>query len=135
MEAGRRAKIFAPFDALRGFSDAVSAREISYEPFRAPDTERMEILSRKLALLLPLVENSGLARKNQVRLEVTYFCPCEDPDIENHEFLGRYRTLEGRLKKIDPVRFQLQLDDQLIDLDDIYDIRDPDGKLFPETDC
>ena len=27
MEAGRRAKIFAPFDALRGFSEAVAGEE------------------------------------------------------------------------------------------------------------
>ena len=31
MDPGQRAKIFAPFDALRGFSDAVSSKEVIYE--------------------------------------------------------------------------------------------------------
>ena len=31
MNRGHRAKIFAPFDALKGFNEAVSAKEVLYE--------------------------------------------------------------------------------------------------------
>ena len=31
MPAGRRAKIFSPFDALKGFNEAVASKEVLYE--------------------------------------------------------------------------------------------------------
>ena len=34
MDAMERAKIFAPFDALKGFSEAVASKETFYEKFR-----------------------------------------------------------------------------------------------------
>ena len=37
MDRGHRAKIFAPFDALKGFNEAVSAKDVLYE-------DRIELL-------------------------------------------------------------------------------------------
>lgn len=134
MDVSRRAKIFAPFDALCGFDDALAAREIQYEPFRELDEERAGELNRKLIFLRPLVENSRAARENRIRIAITYFCPCSDPESEGYEILGQYRTLDGILKKIDPVRCRLLLEDQWIDLEDIYDIQAPAEELFHPAD-
>jgi len=134
MDTERRAKIFAPFDALRGFSDAISEKEIQYESFREMDEDRLADLNRKIALLLPLVHDGNAARKNQVSLRITFFCPCANPGLGEEGIFGQYRTVEGTLKKIDPVRGQLLLDDRLIDLDDIYEILDPEGARFAESD-
>ncbi len=128
MEPWRRAKIFAPFDALRGFSEAVVSKEIRYEPFRELDEDRADMLSRRLAILQPLVCNSREARKNQVRIAVTCFFPCDEAG------LGQYRTQEGILKRIDLIRRQMLVDDYPIYLDDVYDLQDPEGRLFSDDD-
>ena len=136
MDLGRRAKIFAPFDALRGFSAAIIARETVYEPFRELSDDETAVLDRKIALLRPLVQNSRAARENRVRVEITWFCPCCDPEGEDDEGFGQYRTLTGLLKRIDPVRGQMLVDDTLIDLDDIFDICDPENRFsFEESDA
>ena len=135
MEFGRRAKIFAPFDALQGFSDAVSAKETVFEPFREIDEERQKMLNRRILLLRSLAAGSRLSGENRVRIEVTYFSPCADPDSSGDgAVLGRYCTRTGLLRKIDLVGWQLLLDDMRIDLDDVYDIQDPEGRLFARED-
>ena len=127
MDPGQRAKLFAPFDALRGFSAAIIAREVTYEPFRVLSDDEMAALGRKIALLQPLVANSRAARENRIRIGVEYFCPCDEAE---DGMFGRYITYTGTLKRIDPVRGQLLVDDTLIDLDDIRAIRDPENR-FP----
>ena len=114
MDLKQRAKIFAPFDALRGFSAAIIARETVYEPFREKSEDGKAELDRKLAELQPLVSNSRIARENRVMVAVTYFQRTDGG-------LGQYRTQTGMLKRIDSGR--LLLDDCPIDLDDIDDIR------------
>lgn len=39
MDLGKRAKIFAPFDALKGFKEAVAAKDILYEDRIIPGRE------------------------------------------------------------------------------------------------
>ena len=134
MDLGRRAKIFAPFDALRGFSAAIIAREVVYEPFRELSDDEQAELGRKIALLQPLVRNTRAARENRVRIAVEFFCPCDTPGGENDGCFGRYQTRVGILKQIDPVHGQLLLDDCLIDLDDIREIHDPEERLFTGAD-
>ena len=134
MDLGRRAKIFAPFDALRGFSAAIIAREVIYEPFRELSEDERAALGRKLALLRPLVRNSRDARESRVTIEVEFFCPCDGPEGENDGSFGRYQTRAGLLKGIDPVNGHLLLDDCRIDLEDIREIRDPEGRLFAGLD-
>ena len=135
MDVGKRAKILAPFNALCGFDDALAAREMQYEPFRELDEERASMLNRKLSHLQALMESSRTARENRVRIAVTYFCPCNDSESEGNGIPGQYRTVAGMLKKMDPVRRRLLLDDQWIDLEDVYDIPDPSGTLFHQADC
>ena len=45
MDRGKRAKIFSPFDALRGFSDAVAAKDVQYENRpELTEEEKLEML-------------------------------------------------------------------------------------------
>ena len=75
-------------------------------------------------------KDSRLARENQVRVRVTYFRPCGEPEMAGGEGFGRYTALEGTLRRLDPIRRQMLVDDLVIDLEDVYDIQDPEGKAF-----
>ena len=44
MDTGHRAKIFAPFDALRGFNLAIMSKEVPYVPKRILEEEEQEEL-------------------------------------------------------------------------------------------
>ncbi len=95
MEAGRRAKIFAPFDALAGFDEAVANKEVLYEFRREISEDEKEELDRRLGILHRLTWNSRLARENAVPVSVTYYVPCEDPDSAAYGYRGRYVTVSG----------------------------------------
>jgi len=73
MPASRWAKIYAPFDALRGFNEAIQSKNIQYEERRIPDEDEQAQLNRKLRVLKDLVPNSRIARQNPVTVSVTYY--------------------------------------------------------------
>jgi len=99
MDSARRAKIFAPFDALAGFSDAIASKEILYEFRRELSEEDREELDRRLGILHRLTWNSRLSRENRVRISVTRFLPCTDPDISSG-YRGLYVTVSGICRKV-----------------------------------
>lgn len=101
MDYGRRAKIFSPFDALKGFSEAVAAKEVMYEFKRELGEEDMEELSRKLNILHNLTYNGRMARANRIIVTVTYFVPCADKDHEAFGYRGQYVHLTGVCWKVD----------------------------------
>ena len=76
MDRGHRAKIFAPFDALKGFNEAVSAKDVLYEDRIELLQEDTEELSRRLNILHNLTFNGRMARANRVQVTVTYYEPC-----------------------------------------------------------
>ncbi len=82
MERGRRAKQFAPFDALKGFEETVRREEIVYEPHRVMAVDRQEELNHKLGELT-LGET----------LTVQYF---EESILFPGK--GHYHTITGKLK-------------------------------------
>ena len=100
MEHGRRAKIFAPFDALKGFSDAVASKETLYENQRELDDEVKEQIDHRLGVLCRLTFNSSLARDNHVVITVTYFVPCADPTNAAYGSRGQYVTLTGMCQRV-----------------------------------
>ena len=86
----QRAKIFAPFDALRGFSDEVASREVMYEKRHIPSEDEERRLDLKIRKLAELTRNGREARKNKVMISITYFIPLDnDPDR------GFYKTVSG----------------------------------------
>lgn len=124
MDPGRRAKLFAPFDALRGFSDAVSAKRELYEARRERSEEDLNRLDRRVQILqksLPLT------------VSVTFYEPCTDIHSEAFGSKGRYPVLTGLCTRVDPHKGPcLYVDGRRILFSDIYSIESPDG-LFAET--
>lgn len=94
MDLTHRAKIFSPYDALRGFDEAVE--EITAMNNRVEkaqlDGGEIEILSRKLTQI-----------RKGTSITVTYFA--EDPDG-----MGIYKDITGTVAEIDPVRKLLAVD-------------------------
>ena len=133
-----RAKIFAPFDALEGFDDAITEKEIQYEFRRELSEDEAEELNRRLNILHRLTWNGKLARENHVPVSVTYFVPCTDQDGSSYGYRGRYVTLSGICQQLGPQSMLVQdtnilLKDiiriestKTIDGWNIFDFREPD---------
>ena len=103
MDVAKRAKIFAPFDALRGFSAAIIAKDALYEAKRELSEEDKIVLNQKLSVLSELTRNSKAAGKNHVTVSVTYFVPCTDRNNESYRIRGRYETASDVCLRIDPI--------------------------------
>ena len=123
MDLSRRAKLFAPFDALRGFSAAVIAKNEQYEARREMDSGVMEELDEKLQLLHRLTRTKKTAIENNVQIAVTCFVPCADDTGSSSEPCGKYHTFTGTCMGVDPeVTRTLLLDELRISFEDIIRI-------------
>jgi hypothetical protein len=101
MPCDKRAKIFSPFDALKGFSEAVASKDILY--INRPelgDEDKAEI-NRKLGILYELTRNGKLARENKVTVKVTYFVPCTDKNNTAYGSRGQRVSVTGICKRVD----------------------------------
>ena len=101
MPAGRRAKIFAPLDALRGFNEAVAAKNVIYKEQIILSPEEQEELDRRFSILRSLTFNSRMARANQVQISVTYYEACKDVNHEAYGSQGQYKTVTGICWNVD----------------------------------
>lgn len=86
-----RAAQFSPFAALTGHEDAVRETARLTEDFTEPDEDRKEQMDRELRFL----------SAQGAEAEVTYF----EPDLKKDG--GAYRTVRGKVKKVDRYRRQL----------------------------
>lgn len=131
MDRRRRAKIFAPFDALDGYSDNIDSKNVEYvERIELEETDRIE-LNRRLQILRALTYNSKLARANQVKVSVRYYTPCTDHNRFAWQMLGQYVTVTGISWKVDPEETGIiKIDEAAIPLADIAEITASDGSLF-----
>ena len=102
MDVGRRAKIFSPFDALKGFNEAIASKDVLYrERVELSDEDRTE-LDRRLRILKGLTYNGNMARKNRVKITVLFYVPCPDEHNEAFGIRGRYRRITGICWNVDP---------------------------------
>lgn len=130
MNTGHRAKIFAPFDALKGFNEAVSAKEVLYENRIEFSPEDAAELDRRLTILHNLTYNSRMARANRVQVSVTYYQPCQDPNHDDYGLRGQYQTITGICWNVDSVENQtILIDSTKIPLGNVLRIEAP-GDLF-----
>ena len=113
MDHGKRAKIFAPFDALKGFNEAVSAKDVLYESRIELLQEDSEELSRRLTILHNLTFNSRIARENRVQVTVTYYEPCSDENHEAYGLRGQHKTITGICWNVDAELNQTILIDRI----------------------
>lgn len=127
MELGRRAKIFAPFDALRGFGEAVASKDVLYEDRKELSEGERDELNRRLAKLRELTVNSRAARANKVRVSVKYYVECSDMNSESYGIRGRYEQMTGICRSVDPdVTRTICVDDAVILIEDICAIERED---------
>ena len=134
MDAGHRAKIFAPFDALKGFNEAVSAKDVLYEDKKEPEEEDKAAINEKLSILHSLTMNSRMAKENRVRVEVTCFIPCTDVNHEAFGRKGQYRTITGICRYVDgEVLREICIDQTKIPFDNILRITIEERWNFEST--
>ena len=110
MGASKWAKIFAPFDALKGFNDAIQAKEAQYVDQAELDEDTERELNRKLSILKSYTFNSRMARVNKIIVTVTCFVPCTDQD--SHAFdlhQGQYKRMTGMVLQVDEINNKLSL--------------------------
>ena len=124
MPHGKRAKIFSPFEALKGFSEAVEAKDELYcERIELSEDECAELDSR-IAGLLELVHNGSSARENNVTVSVTHFVPCTDKENDAYGCRGQYAETKGVLNGIDTVRRMITVGGEKIVFSDILEIKE-----------
>ena len=122
MPCSKRAKIFAPFDALRGFNEMVKSKEIHYIQKRALSEYELEELDRKLAELQELTYNGTIRREHPLILTVTYFKLCEDPKNDAYHSAGTYETITGICHGISPDK-TIRVDQTRIPIADIVSMK------------
>ena len=110
-----RAAQFAPFAALSGYDDAVQETARLTDSMLEMTEDRREQLDRRYQILL-------VSAERHPQVEVTYFLPDTRKDG------GAYRTVRGRLLRIDEVERIMHLENgQRIPLDAICNL---DSELF-----
>ena len=119
MRLSLRAKIFSPFDALKGFSEAIEAKNIIYLPKRSLSEEALEKLDETLQRMTEKMKNG-----ENVFLSVTYFELCMDPDHEAYGTLGREYRIQGQLWEADPLTRSLLIDGCSIPMEDILNLEE-----------
>lgn len=131
MDTGKRAKIFAPFDALAGFNELILSKEVHYVEKTELSEEQENDLNRKTDILCSVIKNSGDAREKNIQISVNYYVPCTDILNDAYGLKGQYVTESGTLWRIDTVFRRLQVNNTTIDFDDIISI---EGDIFPIID-
>lgn len=123
MDCGKRAKIFSPFDALKGFDEAVAAKEVLYEYKRELSDNEKDELNRRLTVLQNLTFNGRIARANRVKVSITYYVPCADKENFAYGYRGQYVTVTGTVWNVDTaVEKSILVDKTRISFSDIVEI-------------
>ena len=134
MEPGRRAKIFSPFDALKGFSEAIASKGLQYRGRIELGEEDRRKVDRRLHILKGLTFNSRMARANRVQVTVTFYVPCVDENHEAYGLYGRYQTLTGICWNVDELYRTILIDRTRIEFDDILRIENSEGVFLKDWD-
>ena len=130
MDVRKRAKLFAPFDALRGFNFAIMCKNELYVDRLTPSPEDQAELDRRFRILKDLTYNGRMARANRVQVTVTYYEPCSDINSEAYGLKGQYKTITGICFNVDAeVTKTILVDETRIPMEDIREIDAP-GDLF-----
>ncbi len=127
MDLGRRAKIFAPFDALKGFSELIGSKQTTYCFKRQLNEDEQSELSCRLSILKNLTYNGRMARQNCVQITATYYAPCTDTNSEAYGIMGSYQTVTGVCRHVDEVSELLTVGGERIPFSDLLTIENEDG--------
>ena len=131
MDQGKRAKVFAPFDALDGYGESISEKNTVYTDKIILDESEKEELNRRLTILHHLTYNSRLAKANRVIVTVEYYIPCTDEHSFACGLRGQYRTETGVVWKVDMDGTRtIRVDQTPVPFDDILSITPFQEGLF-----
>lgn len=110
MSMDARAAQFAPFAALSGYGDAVDETVRRTDNKIDIDDGLKEVLNSKLLIIKDNIKNKPI-------VEFTYFIP------DSKKNGGMYKTISGKVRKIDDYKHIVIMDDKLeIPIDDIINI-------------
>lgn len=100
MDVVKRAKIFSPFDALKGFSDALAQKEVIYEDKRELADDEIAVISRKLGILQEISQKRNRSIEPKPEISVTYYVPCSDRNNSAYGYRGQYLSVTGVCSEI-----------------------------------
>ena len=109
MPRQNRAKIFAPYQALKGFSEAIHAKDTVFVPRLELAEYAQECLDRRLRQL-----------RRWDTVTVTWF---QVKPGEADRDLGQYVTVTGTVERVDPVFRVLLIGRQRIPMEEITELR------------
>ena len=131
MERGKRAKIFAAFDALDGYGETIIDKNTVYTDKITLDDSEKEELNRRLIILHQLTRNSRMAKINRVVVTVEYYVPCTDEHSFACGIRGQYRTETGIVSKVDQDNgHTITVNEKSIAFQDILSITAADARIF-----
>ena len=107
MPRQNRAKIFAPYQALKGLNETLHSKDTVYVRRRELTEYAQECIDKRLRQL----------RRSDVAT-VTWFCP-KPGEVD----LGQYITVTGIVERVDPVFRVLLLSSKSISIENILDLR------------
>ena len=120
MPCSRRAKIFAPFDALAGFSDRINKKETLFEAKKVLSEEEKESLGRRLTHLNHLFISAKYRKTMFPKVTVTFFEPCNDPENDAFGTEGIYKSITGTVDHIDlELNRTITIDGRVLDVEDL----------------
>ena len=131
MDQGKRAKVFAPFDALDGYGESISEKNTVYTDKIILDESEKEELNRRLTILHNLTYNSRMAKANQIVAAVKYYVPCTDEHSFSCGIRGQYMTETGIVWKVDmEVSQTITVGRKSISFGDIVSVTTDNVRLF-----
>lgn len=119
MPASRRAKIFSPFDALKGFSEAIAAKDERYVPRRELSGDELRILDETVSALRAKITGCRAADRLRIRIRVEYFALCSDPNSSSCGILGQYHRISGICREISAAGRFIRIGEHRIPFEDI----------------
>ena len=122
MPCGRRAKIFAPFAALKGFEEEVESKEVLYSEKRELDEEECRQINACLVRLFARMKAVRFSGRPPVRVRAEYYRICLDPHHPQYRLRGTYETVTDTVRKADFVRRILLLEQVCIPFEDLSEL-------------
>ena len=120
MPRAERAKQFMPFAALKGYDDAISEKQIIYEPRMELGNEQRDALDARLLSL-----HERLRAGERPCVTILCFIPREDGVVSSPP-LGQYRSFSGTAEKMNLEDQRLRLDGRWFPLGDIMEMEEED---------
>lgn len=103
MPRSRWAKIFAPFDALKGFDEAIGSKRNIYVDRIELEEDSLQELNLQLNILKNYTWNSRMAWQNRIAVTITNFQQTAETDQ------GKYVDISGMVLGVDEVNESVTL--------------------------